>query len=97
MPLGYAGSIVSNPLPLALLACVLCPLLAGPIVLLSLVTRVILAKSVDRVAGATTAPLWLLPAIDCLKFAVFVASFVVTKVDWRGARYTMAANGGITA
>lgn len=97
VPLGYAGSIVSNPLPLALLACVLCPLLAGPIVLLSLVTRVILAKSVDRVAGATTAPLWLLPAIDCLKFAVFVASFFVTTVDWRGARYTMAANGGITA
>ena len=96
-PAGYAGSIVTNPLPLALIATALLGLPGIALVLLSLVTRVILAKSVDRVAGATTAPLWLLPAIDCLKFAVFVASFFVTKVDWRGARYTMAANGGIIA
>lgn len=96
-PAGYAGSIVTNPLPLALIATALLGLPGIAIVLLSLVTRVILAKSVDRVAGATTAPLWLIPAIDCLKFAVFVASFFVTTVDWRGARYTMAANGGIIA
>ena len=97
MPAGYAGSIVSNPLPLALLASAFLPLPTLPIVLFSLVTRIILARSVDRIAGKSSAPLWLLPVIDCLKFAVFVASFFVTTVDWRGARYTVAPDGGITA
>ena len=97
MPAGYAGSIVSNPFPLALLASTFVPSWAAPIVLLSLVARFILARSVDRLAGTSTATLWLLPVIDCLKFAVFVASFFVTTVDWRGARYTVAADGGITA
>ena len=96
-PAGYAGSIVTNPLPLALLASALLGPPGIALVLLSLVTRIILAKSVDRAAGATTAPLWLIPAIDCLKIAVFVASFFVSTVDWRGARYTIAPNGGITA
>ena len=96
-PAGYAGSIVSNPLPLAILASVLLGLPGLALVILSLVARFILVRRVDRIAGIASAPLWLLPAIDCLKFAVFVASFFVTKVDWRGARYTMAANGGITA
>lgn len=97
MPAGYAGSIVTNPLPFALLASAFFPLPMLPIVLFSLVTRIILARSVDRIAGASSAPLWLLPVIDCLKFAVFVASFFVTTVDWRGARYTVAPDGGITA
>ena len=96
MPVGYAGSIVSNPLPFALLASAFLPLPALPIVLFSLATRIILARSVDRIAGEGSAPLWLLPVIDCLKFAVFFASFFVTKVDWRGARYTVVPDGGIT-
>ena len=90
-------SIVTNPLPLAILASTLLGPLAVALTLLSLVIRVFLLKRVDRIAGTSSAPLWLLPVIDCLKFAIFVASFFVTKVDWRGARYTMAANGGITA
>ncbi len=96
-PAGYAGSIVTNPLPLAILASTLLGPLGVALTLLSLVIRVFLLKRVDRIAGTSSAPLWLLPVIDCLKFAIFVASFFVTKVDWRGARYTMAANGGITA
>ena len=97
MPAGYAGSIVSNPLPLALLTSAILPLYGITIALVSLVTRVILARTIDRVARTSSAPLWLLPVIDCLKFAVFVVSFFVTTVDWRGARYTVSRDGGITA
>ena len=97
LPAGYAGSIVTNPVPLAALAGALGSSWAVPIMLLSLFTRDFLGRSVDRVAGVGSVPLWLLPLIDCLKFAVFVASFFVTTVDWRGARYTVAADGGISA
>lgn len=96
-PAGYAGSIVTNPLPLALLSGAFHPALGLSIVLLSLGTRGILAKSVDRVAGAISAPLWLLPVIDCFRFTLFIASFFVTEVDWRGRRLTVDRDGGITA
>ncbi len=96
-PAGYAGSIVTNPLPLALLSSVFIPLPALSIALLSLGIRCILAKSVDRIAGASSAPLWLLPVIDCFRFMVFIASFFVTAVDWRGSRFILAPDGGITA
>ena len=96
-PAGYAGSIITNPLPLAILSSAFLGLPGFALVLLSLATRLILASRVDRLAGATTVPLWLLPLIDCFKFAVFVASFFVTTVDWRSAVYTMAGNGGISA
>ena len=96
-PVGYAGSIVTNPLPLAILASTLLGPLGVALTLLSLAIRVFLLKRVDRIAGTSTAPLWLLPVIDCLKFAIFFASFFVSTVDWRGARYTMAAKGGIIA
>jgi len=96
-PAGYAGSIVTNPLPLAILASAVLGLPGLALMLLSLAMRFMLVRRVDRTAGMASAPLWFLPMIDCLKFAVFVASFFVTKVDWRGARYTMAANGGIIA
>ncbi len=97
LPAGYAGSIVTNPVPLAVLAGALGTSWAVPIMLLSLFTRDFLGRSVDRVAGVGSVSLWLLPLIDCLKFAVFVASYFVTTVDWRGARYTVAADGGISA
>lgn len=96
-PAGYAGSIITNPLPLAILSSAFLGLPGFALVPLSLATRLILARRIDRVAGATTVPLWLLPMIDCFRFAIFVASFFVTTVDWRGARYTMAGDGGISA
>ena len=55
------------------------------------------ALVVDRVSGTRTMPLWLLPLRDVLSFAVFVSSFFVRSVDWRGARLRMHGDGRIAA
>ena len=94
---GYIGSIVTYPLPLALLGTIFHPVAGLGIALAALATRLAFAGRVDARAGGKTAPLWLLPARDILSFAVFLASFFVASVDWRGASLRMAPNGTIIA
>jgi ceramide glucosyltransferase len=96
-PLRHLGSIVTYPLPLALLALALVPVVAWPFVLAALMVRLLLAVAVDRRAGRGSAPYWMLPAIECIEFAAFAGSFVARKIDWRGSRLTMERDGRITA
>lgn len=96
-PWGYAGSVVTRPLALALLAALFVPYAGLSLALLALAVRLAVARRVDRVAGATTGPLWLLPVIDMFEFVVFAASFFARKIDWRGSRLTMAGEGRISA
>lgn len=96
-PWGYAGSVVTRPLPLALLAALFLPAPGLGLAAAALAVRLAVARRVDRVAGATSAPLWLLPAIDTVEFLVFSASFFTRKIDWRGSRLTMDRAGRISA
>ena len=96
-PAGYAGSIVTYPLPIALLGTAFHPIAGLGIALAALATRLAFAGRVDARAGVPTAPLWLLPARDFLSFAVFLVSFFVASVDWRGTTLRMAPRGTITA
>lgn len=96
-PAGYAGSIVLHPLPLALAGAAL---LGSPLgwagVMLALAVRGAMARRVSRITGETVA--WaLLPVRDMLSFALFLASFLVRSVDWRGARLRIGLNGRLTA
>lgn len=93
--LAHAGSVVTHPLPLALLGAVVHPVAGLTVVLAAVVARLIAAAVVDRIAGEVTAPKWLLPARDLLSFAVFAASFAVRRVEWRGETLRMAANGRV--
>jgi ceramide glucosyltransferase len=43
--------------------------------------------------GARSRSGWLGPARDLLAFAVYVASFFVGVVSWRGHRYRVRADG----
>ncbi|MES2448935.1 MAG: bacteriohopanetetrol glucosamine biosynthesis glycosyltransferase HpnI [Pseudomonadota bacterium] len=99
VPEAYAGSVVGMPFPLALLGAALAP--AHPdglaIVLAALIVRIAIARFVDRAAGVPTAPWWLLPMRDCLTVAIFVASFFVASVDWRGQRLKMENDGRVSA
>ncbi|MEO8374170.1 MAG: bacteriohopanetetrol glucosamine biosynthesis glycosyltransferase HpnI [Sphingomonas bacterium] len=99
VPGAFAGSVIGMPFPLAVLGAVLVPAhaIGTVIVLLSLLARMLVAHTVDRQAGARTAPFWLLPVRDCLTFAIFVATFFTRSVDWRGQRLRMGADGRITA
>jgi len=99
VPGAYAGSVVGMPFPLALLGAAMVP--GSPaalgILLPALAIRIAVARVVDRAAGARTAGWWLLPMRDCLTFAIFVASFFVASVDWRGQRLKMEDDGRVSA
>ena len=100
-PWGYAGSIITRPLPLALLTALFMPTTGIMLSVAALAVRVIVASRVDRLSGPRTevgsVALWQLPLIDLVDFLVFAASFTVRKIDWRGSRLTIETDGRITA
>ena len=98
-PKGFAGSIVTHPLALSLLAALL-SLFALPylvLFLLILALRVATARAIDRAIWLAPAPLWAWPIRDSLSFAVFVASFCGRKIAWRGRAFRLARDGRLVA
>lgn len=96
-PTGYVGSIVTLPLPLALVALPFHPVPALIAAAASLVVRLWTRRVADRHAGAATAPFWMMPLRDALSFAIFFASFFVRSIDWRGSALTMLGDGRVQA
>ena len=96
-PWGYLGSIVTRPLPQALLAALFIPAAGLALAVAALAVRYAVAWRVDRIAGQRSVAWWLLPLIDSVEFLVFAASFTVRKVDWRGTALTMTGDGRISA
>jgi ceramide glucosyltransferase len=96
---GYVGSVVTYPVPLALLGLALAGLSAPAVTILgvAVAARLCLAWRIDRLTGERALPLWLLPARDTLSLAVFVSGFFARSVDWRGSGFRMEANGRIAA
>ena len=94
-PWGYLGKVITNPLPLALLGAALRGFdgvgLAG--LLAALACRLVLQRQVDHTLRLNTSRWRLGPVRDLLAFAVYVASFFVDVVSWRGRRYQVRADG----
>ena len=92
---GYAGSVVTYPVPLALLALCLAaaPGAAAAMLVLALVVRAISGRRIDRALRLKAAPLWLLPVRDLLSFGVFIASFLGRSVAWRDRRFRIGSEG----
>ena len=93
----YLGLIVTFPLPVALLATAWWPAAGITLAAIAFSVRLFAAISVERIAGARAAPLWVLPIRDIFGFAVYCASFFVRSVDWRGATLRIGPNGHIAA
>ncbi len=93
-PGGFAGSIVTNPLPLAIIATILGGFRPATAVLLvaSLACRRLLQLMIDQYVGART-PFWVGPLRDVVSFAVFIASFWPGSLDWRGHSFAVQADG----
>ncbi|MDE2228837.1 MAG: bacteriohopanetetrol glucosamine biosynthesis glycosyltransferase HpnI [Alphaproteobacteria bacterium] len=96
-PAGYAGSVITHPLALALLALLLHP---APWSLYGLIgaflVRIATVWLDDRALGLRLTPFYLIPLRDGLSFAVFVASFFARSVAWRDRRYRVARGGRLT-
>ncbi len=94
-PAGYFGSMVTQPVALALAAFAtgVMPLTALGIVAVALGCRSVMVRMVDRALRLPPTPLWLIPARDLLSFAVFVASFFARTVAWRDREFRIGPEG----
>jgi len=103
---GHYGSGVTFALPLALVAAPLlisagCGAIAAGALAGALMARVFVVLAVRRaargVAGYVAPSVAWLPVVDVFGFAVFVASLMARRIDWRGAGLTTMAAGRIRA
>lgn len=95
--IGYVGSIVTYPLPLALLGLIslgITPLSLGALAW-ALASRLFLVFKVGRCVGSRSDYLWLLPLRDTMSFFVYFASFFGKTVEWRGHRLATQADGAL--
>ncbi len=95
---GHWGSLITHPLPLALLGSILTGFTPASSVAVAaaLGARLVLKLGIDRVFGKSAGPIWLLPLRDVLSFGVFFASLFGGKVSWRGSRFRVSAGGALT-
>lgn len=94
-PLGYIGQIFTNPLPLALLLCVVWP----PGWWLAILALSFRAAAAWATAGWILCdPLvrtrwWLIPLQDLLSFAIWIGGFFGNTIVWRGRKYYLFPDG----
>jgi ceramide glucosyltransferase len=91
-PVGYAGSLVTHPVPWALVATILAAgsALFAPALVLLLVTlacRMLLLRNVERAYCLPPQDYGLVAVRDLFSSGVFLWSFLGRSVGWRGHRY----------
>jgi ceramide glucosyltransferase len=99
-PAGYAGSIVTHPVPWALIATLLGAgsVLFLPGLVLTFVAvgcRVALLRQVSRTYDLPPQDYRLVPVRDLLSFIVFTWSFFGRSVRWRGHRHQALRTTGV--
>ena len=99
-PVGYAGSVLTHALPLALLAALtgfFAPsggLTIGiGLAIAAFGCRLVLLRQVERAFDLPAQSYWLVGLRDLLSFAVFVTSLFGRNARWKGRRYTFRSGG----
>ena len=92
---GYAASILTQPVILALLAALVGTLNIGffAVLAVAVAVRLVAVRVEERALGLERASLGLLALREFLTFAVFVAAFLGRTVLWRGVRYKIERDG----
>jgi ceramide glucosyltransferase len=95
---GHIGSVVTHPLPLAVIGATLLgwTLGAAGLVLAILGVRMLVKLRIDRATRVNSGPWWLIPLRDMLSFGVFLASFSGATVEWQGQRFRVGRDGVLT-
>lgn len=92
-PLGYLGTVATNPFPLALFGCVAASQVCGWLALAALACRFVLLRSVARRFAMAPQRFWLIPFCDTALFLIFLTSFCGSKVRWRGHHFGTRPDG----
>ncbi len=96
-PIGYAGTIITHPWPLALLGMLSGSASAALVAAAALACRVALCRCVERRFKLARQNYWLVPLQDLVAFAVYVVSFLGATVHWRGSDYRVTADGALAS
>jgi len=98
-PVGHACSALAHPLPFALLAVVLSGFSPWSLQLTgaALITRLALKLWTDHLLGRSARDWWLQPFSDLVLFGLFAASFLSTRVSWRGFDFAVREGGLLCA
>ena len=98
-PGGYAGSLITYSTPLAFAGMALMgfspPALVAFGVLMGV--RFTFALLSCLVLDADTSAIWLFPLRDLLAFAVFLAAFFGSRIEWRGATLRVKPDGAMAS
>lgn len=95
-PIGYIGTIITHPWPLALLGLLAGSSTATLVAAAALASRAVLYSCVRRRFGMSSKQgYWLIPLQDIIAFAVYVASFFGKTVHWQGSDYRVTADGNL--
>lgn len=96
-PLGFACSFITDTLPLAVLFIFISHFSAAGVMVLAatLAARILLHYLIRNAAIGITGPArpWLIPAQDCMRFAVWAMSFLGSNVHWRGRIFAVSSSG----
>jgi ceramide glucosyltransferase len=92
-PVGYAGTIITHPWPLALIALLSGSPAAVLVAFATVLARLTLCRCVEWRFELPRQNYWLVPLHDLIAFGVYVASFFGVTVHWCGADYRVAADG----
>jgi len=96
-PIGYAGSLVTYPSVLALIALLLGNLQGLPILAAALALRLVECASIERAFQLPRHRYLDVLARDVLAFGVYLTAFFGDEVVWRGSRYRTSRRGTLLA
>jgi ceramide glucosyltransferase len=99
-PAGYAGSIITHPFALALVATLagaatggIGPMTALALCAVSFACRLALVRQTEHAFNLPLQSPWLVPLRDVLSIAIFVSSLFGRSAKWKGRHYRFAAGG----
>ncbi len=98
-PAGFAGSIITHPLPLALLAAIMSCCSEPSLVVLAAAAlcRLALQRQIAHFTGVAPENSAMGPIRDLLAFVIFITSFCPGSIDWRGHRFGLRADGTLAS
>jgi ceramide glucosyltransferase len=94
-PLGFAGTIITHPLPLAVLGAAFTRIPGLWLIVGSLACEYALCLAVERRFKLPPHAYWMIPFRDLLSFVIYLSSFAGRAVHWRDHDYYAAPGGAL--
>ena len=98
-PMGFFGSVIANPVPLATIGAALAEFSPDAMAVLgvAVASRLLLQLLIAGFVKARPAGLILGPLRDYAAFLVFILSFWPGSIDWRGHRFALRSDGTLAS